>query len=67
MTRLIFFFFVPCKIQLEFMKATKVFKNLETTTAPLETVVDDDSENMILISYGIICPLNTVRLLQTDW
>lgn len=60
-------FFVPCKIQLELMKATKAFKNLVTTTALLETVVEDDSENMILTSYGIICPFTTVRLLQTDW
>lgn len=35
--------------------------------APLETDVEDDSDSMILISYGITCPLITVRLLRKDW
>lgn len=64
---LVLVFFVLYKIQLELMKALKVFKNLETVMAPLETAIEDDLESVILISYGIICPLVTVRLLQKGW
>ena len=37
-----FGFFVLCNFQLELMKATKVFKILETVTTPLEKAVEDD-------------------------
>lgn len=49
--------FVLCKIKLELMKANGVFKYLEILTASLEAAIEDDLESMIIISYGIICPL----------
>lgn len=61
------FVFVLCKFQLDLMEAIKVFKNLETVTAPLETAVEDESVSVILISYRIICPFITVKLLQKFW
>lgn len=39
------------------MKANGVFKYLEILTASLEAAIEDDLESMIIISYGIICPL----------